>query len=171
MEWLPYELQPDTPPEGRPAPDYVRAGAYNGTHDRLRQMAQESGRDIVFRDWLPSSRRALEASEYAREQGKHEEFHKIVFRKYYGEGQDMSDWDVLRAAAEEAGLDPDDMQEQTESGKYSFVVDRHILEARQMGITGVPAYVLGNRYLIMGAQPYHVFQEVMAELLNGEEES
>jgi predicted DsbA family dithiol-disulfide isomerase len=171
VEWLPYELQPDTPPEGKPVPEYVRAAARNGTHDRLRQMARESGRDMVFGDWMPSSRRALEASEYAREQGKHEEFHKIVFRKYYGEGQDMSDWGVLRAAAEEAGLDPDEMQEETESGKYSFVVDRHIRQARQMGITGVPAYVLGNRYLIMGAQPYQVFQEVMAELQNGENES
>ncbi|MFW5942224.1 MAG: hypothetical protein ACOC9X_02790 [bacterium] len=36
-------------------------------------------------------------------------------------------------------------------------------QARQLGITGVPAYVLGDRYLIMAAQPYEVFQEVMAE--------
>jgi predicted DsbA family dithiol-disulfide isomerase len=127
-------------------------------------MAQESGREMVFMDWMPNSRRALEASEYAREKGQHAAFHKIVFRKFYGEGQDMSEWAVLREAAEEVGLDPDEMQRETESGTYQDVVDEHIRQAQTMGITGVPAYVLGERYLIMGAQPYALFQQVMAEL-------
>ena len=152
------------PPGGRPLSEYIRRAHAGGAAARLRQLAQESGRDIVFMDWTPSSRRALEASEYAREQGKHEAFHHTVFQKFYGEGQDMSKWDVLRAAADEVGLDPDEMERETESGKYHVVVDRHIQQAHAMGITGVPAYVLGERYLIMGAQPYELFQQVMAEL-------
>jgi predicted DsbA family dithiol-disulfide isomerase len=157
------------PPEGRPVAEYIRRAHDAGAGERLRQMARESGRNIVFRDWTPNSRRALEASEYAREQGKHEEFHRTVFRKFYGEGQDMSKWDVLCAAAEEVGLDPDEMQRETESGKYHDVVTQHIRRAHAMGITGVPAYVLGERYLIMGAQPYELFQQVMAELTEEEE--
>jgi predicted DsbA family dithiol-disulfide isomerase len=128
-------------------------------------MAAASGRDIVFNtEWMPNTRRALEASEYAREQGRHEEFHRAVFQRFYGEGQDIEDWDVLAGAAREVDLDPDAMQEATESGQYAAVVDEHIRNAHAVGITGVPAYVLGNRYLIMGAQPYEVFQQVMAEL-------
>lgn len=164
MEWLPFELHPEIPPQGQAMPEYVQAASRRGIHDRLREMAAESGRDMVFTDWMPSSRRALEASEYAREQGRHETFHRVVFRKYYGEGQDMSRWEVLRAAAEEVGLDPDAMQRATESGTYADVVDRHIREAHELGITGVPAYVLGGRYLIMGAQPYEVFRRAMADL-------
>ena len=56
------------------------------------------------------------------------------------------------------------MREATESGQYAAVVDEHIRNAHDVGITGVPAYILGNRYLIMGAQPYDVFRQVMAEL-------
>jgi predicted DsbA family dithiol-disulfide isomerase len=164
VEWLPYELHPDTPPEGKPLPAYVQRAHATGADERLRQMAGESGREMVFMDWMPSSRRALEASEYAREKGQHAAFHKVVFRKFYGEGRDMSEWAVLREAAEEVGLDPDEMQRETESGTYQDVVDEHIRQAQTMGITGVPAYVLGKRYLIMGAQPYAVFQQVMAEL-------
>lgn len=145
-------------------PEYVKRAHAGGAADRLRQMAGESGREIVFTDWMPSSRRALEASEYAREQGKHDAFHEVVFHKFYGEGQDMSDWDVLRAAAEEVGLDADEMQQETESGKYGPMVERHIREAHGKGITGVPAYVIDERYLIMGAQPYELFQQVMAKL-------
>jgi len=165
VAWLPFDLHPEIPPEGRPPPDYVRETATSAVGDRLRQMARESGREIVLdRDWIPSTRRALEASEYAREEGRYRAFHSVVFRKFYGEGENISDWEVLRAAAVEAGVDPDAMQRETESGRYAAVVDEHTKRAHALGITGVPAYILGNKYLIMGAQPYDVFREVMATL-------
>lgn len=165
VEWLPFDLHPEIPPEGQPAPAYVRQTARNAVGERLRQMARESGREIVLeREWIPSTRRALEASEYAREQGRHGAFHRIVFGKFYGEGKDISDWDVLRAAAVEAGIDPEEMQQKTESDRFKAVVDEHTRRAQALGITGVPAYVLGDKYLIMGAQPFELFQEVMAEL-------
>ena len=166
VTWLPFELHPEIPPEGMPVPEYIRAGAAGGVGARLRQMARESGREIVLnQEWMVNSRRALEAAEYAREQGRHERFHEIVFRKFYGEGQDMSRWEVLREAAEEAGLDPDEMQQAVESGHYEGVVEEHIREAHSLGISGVPAYVLGDKYLIMGAQPYSVFRQAMDQLL------
>ncbi len=165
VTWLPFELHPDIPPGGRPAAAYVRRVTTSEVGDRLRQMAAASGRNIVFdTEWTPSSRRALEASEYAREQGRHEAFHRAVFERYYGQGKELEAWSVLHEAAREVGLDAAAMQAATESGRYSQVVDEHIRHAHSLGISGVPAYVLGDRYLIMGAQPYDVFQQVMAEL-------
>jgi predicted DsbA family dithiol-disulfide isomerase len=148
-----------------PAPEYVRRAAHSGTGARLREMAAASGRQIVLNsEWMPNSRLALEASEYAREQGQHQAFHRAVFQRFYGEGKALEDWKVLRDAALEVGLDPDAMQEATATGQYRAVVDEHIRRAYSLGITGVPAYILGDRYLIMGAQPYEVFRQVMAEL-------
>lgn len=148
-----------------PPPPYVRSVATSAIGDRLREMAAASGREIVFNtQWMPNTRRALEASEYAREQGKDEAFHRAVFHRFYGLGQDIEDWEVLAEAAREAGLDLQAMRAATESGRYKAVVDEHIRNAQEVGVTGVPAYILGNRYLIMGAQPYDVFQQVMAEL-------
>jgi predicted DsbA family dithiol-disulfide isomerase len=148
-----------------PTPEYVRRAANSEAGARLRQMAADSGRQIVLNsEWMPNSRLALEASEYAREQGQHEAFHRAVFQRFYGEGQNLEDWQALRDAALEAGLDPDGMQEATVTGRYRAVVDGHIQKAYGLGITGVPAYILGDRYLIMGAQPYDVFRQVMAEL-------
>lgn len=163
VEWLPFELHPEIPPEGLQLPAHARA-RFGGMSERLQQMARESGRDMVTPDRIPSSRRALEASEYAREQGRHEAFHRVVFRKFYGEGQDISRWDVLRSAAEEVGLDAGEMQQKSARGDYKRVVDAHIEEAHKLGITGVPAYILGHTYLIMGAQPYEQFQKAMAQL-------
>jgi predicted DsbA family dithiol-disulfide isomerase len=145
-------------------PPHLRRGIDQGAGARLREMAAASGREIVFSDWIPNSRRALEASEFARQAGKHDSFHRTVFRKYYGEGQDIGDWAVLRAAAREVGLDGAEMQTQTERGLFSAIVTRHRQEAQALGISGVPAYILGNRYLIMGAQPFSVFAQAMARL-------
>ena len=163
VEWLPFELHPGIPPEGGDLPEYVRRSK-SIYETRLTAMAAEAGMPMVFHDRMISSRRALEASEYAREKGCHMAFHTIVFRKFYGEGQDIHDWQVLRAAAVEAGLDPDEMERRTEAGDFKAVVDRSTMESQMRGIRGVPAYVFESKYLISGAQPYEVFRQVMEEL-------
>ena len=127
-------------------------------------MANEAGLEMVVSDRISNSRRALEASEYAREQGRHEAFHSVVFRRFYGEGQDLHSWAMLRAAAVEVGLDPEAMQAETESGKYRVAVDAQIAEAHALGIAGVPTFIFDNKYSIVGAWPYAAFQEVMATL-------
>ena len=160
VEWRPFELHPEVPPEGEKIPEHRRASS-SGAREWMKQQAKESGREMVFSDMRRSSRRALETSEYARERGKHQEFHDVIFRKFFGEGQDLSDWDVLRATAIEVGLDPDDMQRETESGKYSAPLDDELDYARNLGITGVPTFIFDDQYAVVGAQPYEIFQKVM----------
>jgi predicted DsbA family dithiol-disulfide isomerase len=163
VEWKPFFLHPDTPPEGMRLSPQFRA-RFAGAHERLDLMARAAGMEMVHPDLIPNSRRALEASEYARGKGKHEEFHRIIFGKFYGAGQDIHDWTVLRSAAEEAGLDPDGMEREIESGKYREVLDAEIEEAYALGITAVPTYVLDDKYAIVGAQPYEAFERVLARL-------
>ncbi len=135
--------------------------------ERLHQMARANGMEMVSPDRIPNTRIAHEATEYAREHGKGQEFHRIVFHKYYGEGQDIGRWEVLRAAAEEAGLNADDLERQVTAGRYTLTVAGQIEEAYALGITGVPTYVtyvLNNRYAIVGAQPYEVFEKALQQL-------
>ena len=127
-------------------------------------MARANGMEMVTPSRIPNTRLAHEATEYAREQGKGEDFHRIVFRKYYGEGQDIGRWEALRAAAQEAGLNADAMQRVVEVGKYTAAVNAMVQEAYQIGVTGVPTYVLNDRYAIVGAQPYEVFLEALRQI-------
>jgi predicted DsbA family dithiol-disulfide isomerase len=163
VEWKPFFLHPEMPPEGMELPAAIRA-RMAGTHERLLQMAHAAGMEMVFSEHIPNSRRALEATEYARAQGKGLEFHRVVFGKFYGEGQDISRWEVLRAAAQEVGLDADAMQHETESGSFTAGFDAQIEEAYSLGITGVPTYILNDKYAIVGAQPYEVFKRAIARL-------
>ena len=163
VEWRPFYLRPDTPPEGMELPESVRARAVQ-SHARLKQMANAYGMEMVFATRLPNTRIAHEATEYARQKGKQLDFHHAVFDKFYGQGQDISMWDVLQAAAVQVGLDAHEMRREVEAGKYTSTVNALVQEAYDIGVTGVPTYVLNDRLAIVGAQPYEVFLRALERL-------
>jgi predicted DsbA family dithiol-disulfide isomerase len=160
VEWLPYLLRPNMPAEGEPLPEYVKEKSAQ-LGGRLKQMAAAGGMDFVQFERSPNPRKAHEATEYAREQGKGELFHQRVFQKLYGEGRDISDWAVLREAANEAGLNADEMQQRVDAGEYHDTVDNLIAEAHDIGVQGVPFYIVNNKYGISGAQPIDVFRRAI----------
>ena len=164
VEWRPFYLYFDTPPEGRELPDHVKRARANGSEERLQSIANSYGMEFVSTKRIYNTRLAHEATEYAREHGKGNDYHKVLFRKIYAEGQDISQWDVLRSAAEEVGLDSDEMQREVESEKYTADVADRVRWAYQIGVTGVPTYVINNRYAIVGAQPYEVFKDALAQI-------
>ena len=164
VEWRPFYLRPDTPPEGMDLPDYVQRARTNGSEERLRQMANAYGMEFASTERLYNTRLAHEATEFAREQGRGNEFHRVVFRKVYADGQDPSKWDTLRSAAEEVGLDADAMQREVDAGKYTEFVAGQVQNAYQIGVQGVPTYVINDRYAVVGAQPYEVFARAIEKL-------
>jgi predicted DsbA family dithiol-disulfide isomerase len=166
VEWRPFYLYFDVPPEGRELPEHVQRARAGGSEARLRQIAESYGMEFVSVKRIYNTRLAHEATEYAREHDRGNEFHKVVFRKVYAEEQDPSQWDVLRSAAQEVGLNADEMQSEVEDEKYMATVVDKFRWAYQIGVTGVPTYVINNRYAIVGAQPYEVFKDVLEQVAN-----
>ena len=164
VEWRPFYLYFDTPPEGRELPDYVKQKRAMGSEQRLKEIANSYGMKFRSTERIYNTRLAHEATEHARERGKGNEFHKVIFRKVYAEGEDPSQWDVLRAAAEEVGLNADELQREVESERYTAHVADQVRWAYQIGVTGVPTYVINNRYGIVGAQPYEVFKDALEQI-------
>ena len=169
VEWHPYYLRPDTPPEGMELPDYIKRARTNGSEERLRSIANEYGMEFQSTERIYNTRLAHEATEYARLHGKGNEFHKVVFRMVYADGKDPSNWDVLRSAAEEVGLNAEEMQSAVESEKYTANVAEQVQWAYQIGVSGVPTYVINDRYALVGAQPYEVFKNALAQIMNSKE--
>jgi predicted DsbA family dithiol-disulfide isomerase len=166
VEWRPFYLYFDTPSEGRELPEYIKQKRAMGSEDRLRTIAALYGMEFKSTERIYNTRLAHEATEYARGHGKGNEFHKILFRMVYAEGKNPSRWDVLRSAAQEAGLDGEAMQREVESGKYTESVNQQVQWAYQIGVTGVPTYVIDDRYALVGAQPYEVFMDALAQIMN-----
>ena len=117
-------------------------------------------------DRIYNTRLAHESTEYAREHGKINGFHEVVFRMVYAEGKDPSQWNVLRSAAQEVGLDGEAMQKDMESETYKANVEEQVRWAYQIGVTAVPTYVINDRYASVGAQPYEVFKSALKQIEN-----
>jgi len=166
LQWHPFYLYFDVPPEGMELPEHVKRARLNGSEERLHQIAASYGMEFVSTKRIYNTRLAHEATEYAREHQKANEFHKVIFRKVYAEARDPSQWDVLNSAAEEVGLNAEEIQREVEAEKYKVIVAEQVRRAYQMGVTGVPTYVINDRYAIVGAQPYEVFKNALEQIGN-----
>jgi predicted DsbA family dithiol-disulfide isomerase len=166
VEWRPFYLYWDTPPEGNDLPAYVLRARAGGSEERLKNIALSYSMEFRSTERIYNTRLAHEATEYARDNGKANEFHKAIFRRVYAEGQDPSQWSVLRATAEEVGLNAKEMQQLVEGNRYTDIVEEQVRWAQQIGVTGVPTYVINERYAVVGAQPYDVFKNVLTQIMN-----
>lgn len=166
LEWRPFYLYWDVPPEGMELSEHIRQARANGSEERLAQIAESYHMPYVPTPRIYNTRLAHEATEYAREQGRADEFHRAVFHKVFAESGDVGQWNVLRSIAQEVGLNADEMQSTVESGKYTADVAEQVERAYRMGVSGVPTYVINDRYAIVGAQPYEVFKKTLTRILN-----
>ncbi|WP_141332697.1 DsbA family protein [Myxococcus sp. AB025B] len=163
VDWQPFFLRPETPPEGLPLPAHIRE-KMKDPNNPLKLRAAQAGLKMVDRDVIPSTQRAHQATEYARTQGKLEPYHAAILRRYWSEGQDLWQWETLRGAAEEVGLDADALQRAVEGGEFAKVVEDAVRAAQELGVSAVPTFVLGERFGIQGAQDYAVFKQAMERL-------
>ncbi len=124
----------------------------------LRTYAQEAGLDRMKRSPITSyTLPSLEATEYAKEQGKYEEFHKACYRVFWDESQDLGDMKVLESVARGVGLDWPELESRLESQHYREQVIQQYVQGRQIGFQGIPAFIIGD-VAFTGAVPYEVFQ-------------
>ena len=162
MEWKAFELRPDTPSEGMARP--FKAGETNELKDHMKETAEAAGLVNMRRQpFVPSSRPAFEAAEYAKDKSEFERFHKATFKAFWEEGGNIGDPQVLETILKGCDLDWEDFSSTKNDGQYAQRVESQLMESRRYGITGVPAFIL-DRYLVSGAQPYEVFQQVMARI-------
>jgi predicted DsbA family dithiol-disulfide isomerase len=160
---VPFELHPEIPPEGRPR-DEVLPPAYRGrAEEGVNRMAAAVGLQHKLHDRLINSRPALQAAEFAREQGRFDAMHHELFKAYWDKGRDVSDIAVLREVASRAGVDAAGMEAAVAANRYGDYLDARRSEAEELMINGIPAHVIADRYLVMGAQPYDLFERVMAK--------
>jgi predicted DsbA family dithiol-disulfide isomerase len=134
---------------------------------QLRERGREFG--IVFGDrpLLSNSRMVLEASEFARDAGMYEKFHELVFHAYFTEGLNIGDFDVIAGLAEKSGLQRaarDDLRKAIDTGRYKARLESGRKEGEEIGLTGVPTFILNGQFMIVGAQDPDVFRNAFKRL-------
>jgi predicted DsbA family dithiol-disulfide isomerase len=164
VTWLPFELHPEAPLEGIPRDVYFGRGRFEQMRHHLESIAAEVGLSMQQRDVIINSRRALGAAEFAREHGKFEAMHRALFKAHWDGTGRLEDTDDLARIGAGVGLDPAELQKAIEEDRYAAVIDDNRGQAEAVGINAIPAHIFGRRYLVMGAQPYEAFQQVIDRL-------
>lgn len=154
VHWRSYELRPAGSP---PVPPEYKARIEAARPRFAQSMRDELGVDIVSGPFGIDSRPALVLGKYAEAQGVGDAFHIATLEAYWQRGEDISDRDVLGRLAAGAGLDAAAIDSAIADPAMIDLVDADIAQAREYGLDGVPAVVLDNKYLVMGAQPYDTF--------------
>ncbi len=133
----------------------------SGMFNNLRRAGKDFG--IVFSDLtlLSNSRLSLEASEYARDMGKHDQFHDRVFHAYFTETMDIGNAEILCGIATGCGLDASDMMQALNDGRYKYRLEDARQECLRIQLTGVPTYIINDSKKIVGAQPLAVFTDIL----------
>lgn len=163
VEWLPFDLHPEYPPEGIPRAELERRYGPE-IHERTRQAVEAAGLEYGPPDHIPRSLKALALGELARDRGLYREAHERIMRAYWSEARDIGDDDVLVELAADAGLDPAEARAALTDEGYLGRVAGSTRAAQEHGVNAVPAFVLDDRLLVLGAQPHEIFEAALGQL-------
>jgi predicted DsbA family dithiol-disulfide isomerase len=159
--WRSYELRPKGSP---PIPPEYLARIKAGK-PRLIQLAREQyGVGLNQGPTGTNSRTALIGAKIAEAQGRGAAYHDAIFRAYWQRANNIGDADVLAEIAHAIGLEREAFLIALSDEAYEAQVEADVEQAYQYGLTGVPALIFNNRYLVSGAQSYEVLKQVVEKI-------
>ncbi|MCW3086288.1 MAG: disulfide bond formation protein DsbA [Bacteroidetes bacterium] len=131
-------------------------------NDRVTAMAKEVGLEYDFdKAVIANSFDAHRLIQLAKKSGKGDAAEERLFKAYFTEGKNTADREVLVQLGSDIGLDPTQVKEMLESNAYAEDVHKDVYEAQQVGVTGVPFFVLGSKYAVSGAQESATFLQAL----------
>jgi predicted DsbA family dithiol-disulfide isomerase len=167
--WRVFQLNPEMPPEGMERQQYLRwkfGGETNaqGVYDRIARVAREEGLAVDFAriGRTPSTRNAHRLIRFAGKGGNGQD--KVVealFEAYFVEGQDIGMIATLSEIAETNGFDPEEVRAFLLSDEDQAAVTAEDAWGRDLGIQGVPCFVLERRHGLSGAHPPEVLLQML----------
>lgn len=171
IEWHPFQLNPDLPPEGMARAAYMAAKfggpeAVRRVHEPLVARAAEAGLPLDL-DAITRTPNTLDAHRlvgWAGLEGLQSEVVDRLMRAYWAEGRDIGKAETLAGLAGEAGMDSAVVARLLASDADRDTVTARATHARERGVTGVPSFILADRYVLQGAQPVALWLQVIDEL-------
>ncbi len=162
VEFAPFLLRPETPPEGMPSRRFVEPDAPpTAMEQRGKTLGLEFKRG---RTWSSNSHIALEAAEFAGEHGDRWAFHRAMFKAYFEDLLDIGDIETVVKIGASVGLDAEALRATLETGVYRDHVDEGIAWSQGIGVTAVPTFVFNEQYGMVGAQDLSAFRVMMDKL-------
>ncbi|WP_298505263.1 DsbA family oxidoreductase [uncultured Maribacter sp.] len=169
VEWKSFELDPYI--ETKLNVDYIERfmevknidkDTALGMFDRVTAMASEVGLNFnIEKAITANSLNAHRLLHFAKTKNKADATKEALLKAHLEDAKNIDAIDVLLQIAKEVGLDFDKVKTMFLSDALTYEVRQDELEARNLGISGVPFFVLDGKYGLSGAQPEEVFTEAL----------
>jgi predicted DsbA family dithiol-disulfide isomerase len=170
VTYLPFELNPLMPEKGMHQPTYLikKFGSeerYNQITQHVSEVAAAEG--LTFRFDLqqvsPNTRKAHMLLLLAIQQSKQNALKEALMKAYFTDGVDLSNEQNLIQLAEGVGLIGNLQQFLQTKANENYVVELE-KQMQQMGISGVPFFIINNKTGVSGAQPTQTFIDLLSDL-------
>ncbi|MFK7855300.1 MAG: DsbA family protein [Granulosicoccus sp.] len=172
VQWHPFELNPQMSDEGQNLQDHIcekygiTVEQSNANRENLTQLGNELGFTFKFdeKSRMVNTYKAHQLLHWAAKHGHGHALKMALFSAYFTNQQDVNDSTVLMSIVESLDLDTESAREVLEGGIYQQAVrsEQQIWTSR--GITGVPAMVFNNQYLVNGAQGVDSYTEILEKI-------
>ena len=169
--WKSFELDPNAPRTSEETTTQMLAQKYGMSEERaaaanahVTELAKEVGLDYHLELSHPNNTfDAHRLIHLAAAQGLQGAMKERLMQAYFTEGAQVGEVETLVKLAAEVGLDAAKTRIALNSDTYSDEVAADEKEARMLGISGVPFFVLDEKYGISGAQPTELFQQALEQ--------
>ncbi len=174
--WAPFELDPDTPEGGVPYLDYMR-GIFGGGDEAGARREQawaglaEAGRAVGAEYHFdriairPNTLNAHRLMRWAQIAGAGDAVAEALFAANFRDGRDIGDAAVLSEIAQAAGMDAAAVRARLDSDEDRDAVRAEEAAFRDMGVRGVPTFIIDRRVGLSGAQDPQVLAQAMDRAL------
>jgi predicted DsbA family dithiol-disulfide isomerase len=169
VRWRPYQLDPTVPKDGHDRQAYMRA-KFGDDPMRIVEMhkliAAEGEKEGIAFDFAaiqrrPNSLNSHRLIRWAEAAGVQDDVVERLFIAYFENGEDIDDIRVLADIADNCGMDGVDVARMLETDDDLAMVQREDQIAHEMGVTGVPAMIFGNKLAVSGAREAQVLISVI----------
>lgn len=168
--WKSFQLDPDLVPENGKNLYETLAEKKGWSINQTKQITQNvvqlgtaAGLNFNFDNAIPANTfKAHCILQYAKLFGKGHEMKEVLFNAYFVEGKNIADEQLLLQLASSIGLKDADVSVFSDKDLQQKI-ESDIYESRQVGVQGVPFFVVNNRYGISGAQPVSVFSNTLTK--------
>jgi predicted DsbA family dithiol-disulfide isomerase len=138
--------------------------------DRVVQMAKEVGLDYQMDTMiLTNTFDAHRLTMFAKTQGLMKEMTERILQAYFTESRHIGDHETLVELAVEVGLDREAVRNMLASEDMTAEVRTDEQMARQYGISGVPFFLINQKYALSGAQPTETFVQALEKVIAEDE--
>ncbi len=132
--------------------------------DNVVDQAKSVGLNYNFDVMTPANTfNAHRLAKLAEQEGFDKTVSESLLKAYFIDGEKIGTEDVLLRIAEEAGISRDRAKAVLDSDEFADDVRMDIAEAQQIGVKGVPFFVINRKYAISGAQPAEAFANALRQ--------